>query len=241
MTGIFKLTFSPKRALGLLVVFLALLATPLLLNPEARDVILARLTRKSVAQRVKAIAAAKPWIVEVANQIQGGLVILVFKNERLVELHAKGWEAPRVYKMTGFNGKLGPKLREGDGQIPEGVYGVEYLNPNSAFHLSLKVSYPNATDRRHARESGRDNLGGDIMIHGGKATVGCVPIGDDAIEEVFFFAAKAGRENTSVIIAPYDMRKGRVAELEQSPLPWYGALCDEIATALRSFVHDFPD
>ena len=241
MAPFFKLTFSPKRALGLLVVFLALLATPVLLNPEARDVILARLTRKSVAQRVKAIAAAKPWIVEVANQIQGGLVILVFKNERLVELHAKGWEAPRVYRMTGFNGKLGPKLREGDGQIPEGVYGVEYLNPNSAFHLSLKVSYPNDTDRRHARESGRDNLGGNIMIHGGKATVGCVPIGDDAIEEVFSFAAKVGKENTSVIIAPYDMRKGRIAELEQSPLPWYGTLCDEIAAALRPFVHDFPD
>ena len=237
----FKLTFSLQRALGLLVVFLVLLAIPPLLNPEVRDVIIARFSRKSVAQRVKAIAAAKPWIAEAANQIQGGLVILVFKNERLVELHAKGWEAPRVYKMTGFNGKLGPKLREGDGQIPEGVYGVEYLNPNSAFHLSLKVSYPNATDRRHAQESGRDNLGGDIMIHGGKATVGCVPIGDDAIEEVFFFAAKAGRENTSVIIAPYDMRKGRIAELEQSTLPWYGTLCDEIAAALRSFVHDFPD
>jgi murein L,D-transpeptidase YafK len=235
------MTFSLKRALGLLAIFLALLAILLLLNSEVRDIILARLTRKSVAQRVKAISSAKPWIAEAAKQIQGELVIIVFKNERLVEVHAKGWKTPRVYKMTGFNGKLGPKLREGDGQIPEGVYGVEYLNPNSAFHLSLKVSYPNDTDKRHAKESGRDNLGGDIMIHGGKATVGCVPIGDDAIEEVFFFAAKAGRENTSVIIAPYDMRKGRIAELEQSPLPWYGTLCDEIAAALRSFVHDFPD
>ncbi len=237
----FKMTFSPKRALGLLAISLALLAMSLLMNPEVRGIILSRFSRKSVAQRVKAIAAAKPWIAEAANQIQGRLVILVFKNERLVELHAKGWEAPRIYKMTGFNGKLGPKLREGDGQIPEGVYGVEYLNPNSAFHLSLKVSYPNATDRRHAKESGRDNLGGDIMIHGGRATVGCIPIGDDAIEEVFSFAAKAGKENMSVIIAPYDMRKGRIAELEQSPLPWYGTLCDEIAAALRSFVHDFPD
>ena len=223
---------TAKQAVVILTGWLALVALVFLWNPEVRGVIRARLSRKSVSQRLTAIADSKPWIVETANQIQDDLVILVFKNERLVELRAKGWDAPRVYKMTGFNGKLGPKLREGDGQIPEGIYGVEYLNPNSAFHLSLKVSYPNATDRRHAQESGRDNLGGDIMIHGGKATVGCVPIGDDAIEEVFYFAAKVRKENIAVLIAPYDMRKGRDAELEKSPLPWYGALCDEIAHQL---------
>ena len=231
----FNVKLSAKQALVILTGWLALIALVFLWNPEVRGVILARFSRKSVSQRLTAIAVAKPWIVETANQIQGDLVILVFKNERLVELRAKGWDAPRVYKMTGFNGKLGPKLREGDGQIPEGIYGVEYLNPNSAFHLSLKVSYPNATDRQHAKEAGRDNLGGDIMIHGGSATVGCVPIGDDAIEEVFYFAAKAGKEKTTVIIAPYDMRKGRIAELEQSPLPWYGALCDELHLRLTPF------
>ncbi len=227
-----KKKLSTKHVLGIFACWLAIVAVAFLWNAEARGVIRARLTRKTVSQRLKAISAAKPWIEEAAGQIQGDLAILVFKNERLVELHAKGWDAPRIYKMTGFNGKLGPKLREGDGQIPEGIYGVEYLNPNSAFHLSLKVSYPNATDKRYARESGRDNLGNDIMIHGGSATVGCVPIGDDAIEEVFYFAAKARKENITVIIAPYDMQKGREAELEQSPLPWYGTLCDEIAHQL---------
>jgi hypothetical protein len=93
-------------------------------------------------------------------------------------------------------------------------------------------------ERRRAPHENGTILQDDVLA---QATVGCVPIGDDAIEEVFYFAAEAGRENTSVIIAPYDMRKGRVAELEQSPLPWYGTLCDEIAAALRSFVHDFPD
>ena len=226
---------SPWQMLGLLACCLALLATPLLLNPEVQGVIRSRLSRKTVSQRLKDIDAAKPWVKEVAGRIQGRLTILVFKNERVVELHAKGWTEPRIYKMTGFNGKLGPKLREGDGQIPEGIYGVESLNPNSAFHLSLKVSYPNATDRRHAADKNRDNLGGDIMIHGGSATVGCIPVGDDAIEEVFYFAAKAGVKNTAVIIAPYDMRKGRNTELEQSSLPWYGELCDEIASALKPY------
>ncbi len=70
-------------------------------------------------------------------------------------------------------------------------------------------------------------------IHGKDATVGCVPIGDDAIEDVFYLASAVGLENVGVVIAPYDMRKGRVAELEQSQLPWYPELCGEIADALR--------
>lgn len=234
MKGLSNKRLSPRLVLVILAGWLALVVAVLLWKPEARGYILSRFSRHTVSERVEAIAVAKPWIGETASRMQGRLSILVFKNERIVELRAKGWDAPRIYKMTNFSGKLGPKLCEGDGQIPEGVYGVEYLNPNSAFHLSLKVSYPNAMDRRRAREEGRDDLGGDIMIHGGSATIGCIPIGDDAIEEVFFFVANAGRKNVSVVIAPYDMRKGRSPELEQSQLPWYIALCDEIAAALRS-------
>lgn len=223
---------SPKQVVGFLSSCLAIVAAALLLRPDIRGYILSRFSRKSVDCRLSEIAAAKPWIEETAGRMQGRLSIYVFKKERLVELHTPGWDAPRIYRMTNSSGKLGPKLREGDGQIPEGIYGAEYLNPNSAFHLSVKVSYPNAKDRKHAKEDGRDDLGGDIMIHGGSATVGCIPLGDDAIEEVFYFVAKAGCENTAIVIAPYDMRQGRKAEMEQSPLPWYGALCDEIAAAL---------
>ena len=223
---------SRKQVLAILLCWAAVAVAVLLWCPDSRGIILSRLSRKSVTQRVEAISIAKPWLKDAASQMRGQLSILVFKRERLVELRAPGWDAPRVYKMTNFSGKLGPKLREGDGQIPEGIYGVGYLNPNSAFHLSLNVSYPNAFDRARSMEDGRENLGGDIMIHGGGATVGCIPIGDDAIEEVFFLAAKAGRKNVTVIISPYDMRKGRIAELEQSPLPWYEVLCDEIAAAL---------
>ena len=181
------------------------------------------------------IARAKPWIAEVARQARGGLTILVFKRERTVEVHAPGWPTPRQYGMTGFSGRLGPKLGEGDRQIPEGLYGIEYLNPNSMFHLSLRVSYPNEFDRKLAREDGRTDLGGDIMIHGGHMTVGCIPIGDDAIEELFYLVSAVGRRNVRVVISPYDMRKGRIRELERSQLPWYGRLCDDIDGALRAF------
>ncbi|MBQ6247469.1 MAG: hypothetical protein IJK04_11425, partial [Kiritimatiellae bacterium] len=89
-----------------------------------------------------AIVAKKPSLKGVAKSAGGKLRIFVFKNERSVEVHAPGWKEPRIYPMTAFSGTLGPKLREGDGQIPEGIYGIEYLNPNSSYYLSLKVSYP---------------------------------------------------------------------------------------------------
>ena len=196
-------------------------------------VVAAKASRHTTADRVAAIEAKKPQLKSVAESAGGKLRILVFKNERRLEVHAPGWETPRVYPMTGFSGTLGPKLKEGDRQIPEGVYGIEYLNPNSGYYLSMKVSYPNDADRRRAKADGRTNLGGDIMIHGKNVTIGCVPIGDDAIEDVFYLVNAVGIKNVSVIIAPYDMRSGRKPELEKSPLQWYNALCDEIELALK--------
>ena len=195
-------------------------------------VIASRTSRHTIADRTAAILAKKPQLKGVAKSAGGKLRILVFKNERSVEVHAPGWKAPRIYPMTAFSGTLGPKLREGDGQIPEGIYGIEYLNPNSSYYLSLKVTYPNASDRARAKADGRTNLGGDIMIHGTAVTIGCVPVGDNAIEDIFYLASAVGIKNVSVVIAPYDMRKGRRPELERSPLKWYPNLCDEIQTAL---------
>lgn len=188
--------------------------------------------RYSVTDRVKAIEQKKPQLMNAAETLGGKLRVLVFKQERMVELHAPGWQQPRKYPMTGFSGRLGPKLREGDCQIPEGIYGIEYLNPNSNYYLSLKVSYPNKSDRAHAKAEGRTKLGGDIMIHGKSVTIGCIPIGDDAIEDVFYLASAVGVKNITIIISPYDMRKGRNPELEKSALPWYGERCNEIAQAL---------
>lgn len=191
-----------------------------------------RAVKRTVAEVVADIEARKPHLKALADGSGGRMRLVALKRERRVEVSAPGWAAPRIYPMTAFSGRLGPKLREGDGQIPEGIYGVEYLNPNSRFYLSLKVSYPNAFDRARAREDGRANLGGDIMIHGKAATIGCIPVGDDAIEDVFYLAAQVGIKNVEIVIAPYDMRQGRQAELEASPLAWYPQLCDALATAL---------
>lgn len=195
-------------------------------------VIASKTSRHTIADRTTAILAKKPKLKGIAASAGGKLRILVFKNERTVEVHAPGWKAPRIYPMTAFSGTLGPKLREGDGQIPEGIYGIGYLNPNSSYYLSLKVTYPNASDRARAKADGRTNLGGDIMIHGKAVTIGCVPVGDDAIEDIFYLASAVGIKNVSVVIAPYDMRNERNPELERSPLKWYPNLCNEINTAL---------
>ena len=196
-------------------------------------VIASKASRHTIADRTAVILAKKPKLKGIAASAGGKLRILVFKNERSVEVHAPGWKAPRIYPMTAFSGTLGPKLREGDGQIPEGIYGIGYLNPNSSYYLSLKVTYPNASDRARAKVDGRTNLGGDIMIHGKAVTIGCVPVGDDAIEDIFYLASAVGIKNVSVVIAPYDMRKGRKPGLERSPLKWYPDLCREIHAALN--------
>lgn len=189
--------------------------------------------RRTTEDVVSDIERKKPQLAALAAAAGNNLRINVFKNERLVELCSTGWGSPLVYPMTAFSGNLGPKLREGDGQIPEGIYRVEYMNPNSRFYLSFKVSYPNGFDKEMAKQEGRANLGGDIMIHGSDGTVGCVPIGDDAIEDVYYLVAKVGFRNVEIVIAPYDMRNGRQPELEKSPLAWYPRLCDDIAAKLK--------
>ena len=82
---------------------------------------------------------------------------------------------------------------------------MESLNPNSRFHLALRVNYPNKFDIEMARRNGRDlkNLGGYVMIHSQEDTVGCIPFCDEAIEEIFVLAAKVGVGN--VIITPYNL------------------------------------
>jgi len=187
----------------------------------------------TVAEAIKAIAAGKPEVVQLGNALGGQLRILVFKDEGTIEVSAPDWSETLHYPMTAFSGKLGPKLREGDLQIPEGIYKVEHLNPNSAFYLSFKLNYPNAYDRARAAEEGRTKPGGDIFVHGKNVSIGCVVVGDDIIENLFYWVWKAGVSNVQVVIAPYDMREGRNSEYEGSiPQPWYIELCDTIEKAL---------
>lgn len=104
-----------------------------------------------------------------------------------------------------MSGGPGPKRRAGDRQVPEGFYEIDGLNPNSLFHLSLRVDYPNAEDRAAATVPVKE-LGGDIFVHGGAASIGCVALGDDAIEEVFTLVARVPAGRRRILLAPVDLR-----------------------------------
>jgi hypothetical protein len=164
--------------------------------------------------------------------------LLAFKEEERIELWAQGAAGRptfvREYPILRTSGYAGPKLREGDFQVPEGVYRVLWLNPASSYHLSMKLDYPNDFDRAMAREDGRSNLGGDIFIHGKNESVGCLAMGDDAIEELFVLAARVGVENTTTIIAPHDLRSKPLPAIENRP-PWVGKLYASLVAELRRF------
>jgi len=137
--------------------------------------------------------------------------LITVKEKQILEVWSKATEKDefilrKTYPYTSFSGVLGPKLKEGDRQIPEGVYSIEGLNPNSKFHLSIKVGYPNDLDKKLALEENRESLGGDIFIHGKASTIGCIPIGDSNIEELFYLVATVKPIHSSIISMPVDFR-----------------------------------
>lgn len=133
-------------------------------------------------------------------------LIRVFKRERQLELWAQAKDGTfrkiKTYPICAASGRLGPKRRQGDLQVPEGFYHVRVENPWSSYHLSLGINYPNASDRILGH---RNNLGSAIMLHGACASIGCVSITDPLIEEVYLAAVEArlrGKRRVPVHIYP---------------------------------------
>lgn len=160
------------------------------------------------------------------------LVLVGLKAERELEVWADSGESFRrihTYPLLAASGGAGPKLREGDHQVPEGVYRIESLNPNSSFHLSLRLNYPNDFDRARAADDGRTNLGGDIFIHGKAASVGCLAIGDEAVEELFVIVAETGIARVEVLLCPRDLRQAS----DIDPLPGFPSWYTDMLVHLR--------
>jgi murein L,D-transpeptidase YafK len=135
------------------------------------------------------------------------VLLRAFKQEALLELWAADAEdKPLVlvheYRICASSGTLGPKRRFGDEQVPEGFYELDWFNPQSNFFLSLHISYPNASDRILGSHQ---NPGGDIFLHGNCASIGCIPITDDGIKEVYWLAVLAhsqGQKHLPIQIFP---------------------------------------
>jgi murein L,D-transpeptidase YafK len=169
------------------------------------------------------------------SDLPNKILLLGLKEEKQLEVYFKandGWEWFKTYPFTAFSGTLGPKLKEGDRQIPEGIYEVLYLNPNSSYYLSMKINYPNAFDRQQAERVGRTNLGDDIFIHGKAATIGCIPIGDQAIEELFLLAENGLENKVEVVISPWDFRVKNTSP-KIAGISWEADLYSPIQTKIR--------
>ncbi|MBU6158554.1 MAG: hypothetical protein KGP35_05930 [Bacteroidetes bacterium] len=109
----------------------------------------------------------------------------------------------KTYPLCAVSGTFGPKRKEGDKQIPEGFYHINEWKPYSNFHLALGLNYPNAAD---LLQSDPQKPGGDIYIHGKCVTIGCLPITDIFIEQLYCITAVArhqGQELIPVHIFPY--------------------------------------
>lgn len=149
------------------------------------------------------------------------LFIRIFKETRELEIwlkpdHAAGYRLWKMFPIAGMSGKLGPKLKKGDAQAPEGFYEVNAsaLNPNSSFHLSFNVGYPNAYDQ------GLERTGDFIMVHGDKVSIGCFAMTDPVIEEIYLLAEaalKKGQKAFPVHVFPFRMSDERLDQSTDSP------------------------
>jgi hypothetical protein len=167
------------------------------------------------------------------------IALLAFKKEQQIQLWAKDiqerWNYIHTYPLTASSGTLGPKLKEHDRQIPEGIYRLTTFNPYSTMHLSMMINYPNDFDRQQASKDGRRKLGGDIFLHGKDRSVGCLAVGDSAIDELFLLSHRVGLNHVQLIIAPNDLRRNKPATNTLIQPKWLPVLYQRIGKALNRF------
>ncbi len=154
------------------------------------------------------------------NPSEMEIFIRGLKQEKKLEVWAKNkqdkvYQLFKTYDFCVLSGELGPKRLEGDGQVPEGFYTISVFNPASSYHLSLGINYPNASDKIKA---GGKRTGGLIFIHGDCVSIGCIPITDDKIKELYILAVEAynnGQKNIPVHIFPTNLNDERFAILKK--------------------------
>jgi len=145
------------------------------------------------------------------------IFLRAFKNQNELELWARNngnseYKLIKTYRICSISGVLGPKRSQGDRQVPEGYYFIEEFNPASEYYLSLRLNYPNYSDQ----VMGSGKLGGDIYIHGGCVTVGCLPMTNEGIQEIYTLCLNAklnGEENIPVHIYPTRLSKSGMSYL----------------------------
>ncbi len=200
----------PRRRI---LFYLVLLVAPLLaMKTTARNLDSASGRFQEVQKRQRPLLKAA--LAEKGLVFGAPVFLRAFKESKELELWV--WDAKarkfvlfKTYPIKAASGKLGPKLVEGDRQVPEGFYafGKAGLNPRSDFHLSFNIGYPNAYDRHHGRD------GTFIMVHGNAVSIGCLAMGDPAIEEIYTLVEAAlskGQRFVRAHLFPFRMTDARM-------------------------------
>ncbi len=148
------------------------------------------------------------------------IYLRAFKAQNELELWARNNDTAeytliKTLRVCAICGVLGPKRARGDNQIPEGFYYIEEFNPKSEFYLSLHINYPNYIDKKVSLSK---ELGGDIYMHGGCVTIGCIPMTDEGIQELYVICLNAksnGQNNIPVHIFPTRFTKNGMNYLKR--------------------------
>lgn len=142
-----------------------------------------------------------------------------FKKEKQLEVWCRSngttpFTLIKTIPICAVSGGLGPKRKEGDGQIPEGFYEVSWFNPMSDYHLGLKINYPNVSDRVKAKGS----PGGDIMIHGYCVTIGCIPLENEPIEELYVLCVESKNKQHTIAVSlfPFQMTSEKTEAMNKT-------------------------
>src|SRR5690349_6116914 len=148
------------------------------------------------------------------------ILIRAYKKESEMEVWKRGRDGRyallKTYPICRWSGQLGPKIRQGDRQAPEGFYAVSpaQMNPNSAYYLSFDTGFPNAYDRSHGY------TGGNLMVHGSCSSAGCYAMTDEAIAEIYAIAREAfagGQRSFQFQAYPFRMTAENMAKYRSDP------------------------
>jgi murein L,D-transpeptidase YafK len=206
---------------GIALLAVALAAPHLLLSLRDRATRLARpavtdMPGKPVAGPQTPLAAKLA-----AKGLQAGqpVFIRIIKESSELELwvdNGRTWTLLHIYPVCRWSGTLGPKIREGDGQAPEGFYMVTRgaLNPKSSYHLSFNLGFPNAFD------AGQGRTGSFLMVHGDCLSIGCYAMTDAGIEDIYAMvgaALNAGQKGVPVHVFPFRMDEANMTRHAASP------------------------
>ncbi len=143
------------------------------------------------------------------------ILMVAYKEEGELEMYVKSktdksYQKLLTYDICRGSGDLGAKNRQGDYQVPEGFYYINHFNPMSSYFLSLGISYPNLADKRRNPTRTTKELGGAIYLHGSCVTIGCIPVTDEYIKEIYVLAVQAranGQAKIPIYVFPFRFTK----------------------------------